>query len=403
MGTAERKNYIDDKFTGRTRARNTRARRKEMLMFGRKIKLFRLLGFEVGLDPSWIVLAVLVAWSLSTGYFPFKYRDLSTSSYWLMGVIGAVGLFASIVAHEFCHSLVARRQGLPMEGITLFIFGGVAEMSDEPPGAREEFLIAVVGPLASFAMAAVFYGLYRLGDGAGWTTAVTGVVGYLGMINLILAIFNLILDGGRILRAALWGWKGNLKRATRIASRIGEGFGILLIVLGVLRVLNGLFIGGMWFFLIGLFIQNAAKMSYQQLLTRRALEGEALQRFMNPDPVTVPPDTRLDRLVEDYVYRYHHKLYPVVDGDRLVGCITTRQVKATPRDRWGNTTVGELAEGCSAENTIAPTADAVDALARMHRNSTGRLMVVADGRLRGIIALKDLLQFLSMKIELEED
>jgi len=376
-------------------------------MFGRKFKLFRLMGFEVGLDPSWIVLAVLVAWSLSTGYFPFEYRDLSTASYWLMGVIGAVGLFASIVAHEFCHSLVARRQGMPMQGITLFIFGGVAEMNDEPPGAREEFLIAVVGPLSSFAVAAVFYGLYRLGTGAGWGVAVTGVLGYLGMINIILAVFNLIpafpLDGGRILRAALWGWKGNLKRATRIASRIGEGFGILLIVLGVLRVLNGFFIGGMWFFLIGLFIQNAAKMSYRQLLTRRALEGEALQRFMNPDPVTVTPDTRLDRLVEDYVYRYHHKLYPVVEGDRLVGCITTRQVKATSRDRWGDTTVGELAQGCSAENTIRPTADAVDALARMHRNGTGRLMVVEDGRLRGIIALKDLLQFLSMKIELEEN
>jgi CBS domain-containing protein len=158
----------------------------------------------------------------------------------------------------------------------------------------------------------------------------------------------------------------------------------------------------MWFFLIGLFIQNAAKMSYRQLLTRRALEGEALQRFMNPNPVTVTADTRLDRLVEDYIYRYHHKLYPVVEGDRLAGCVTTRQVKATPRDRWADTTVGELAEGCSAENTISPTADAVDALARMHRNSIGRLMVVEDGRLKGIIALKDLLQFLAMKIELEE-
>ncbi|HSO21065.1 MAG TPA: site-2 protease family protein, partial [Desulfosarcina sp.] len=156
---------------------------EEIAMFGRKFKLFRLMGFEVGIDPSWVVLAVLVAWSLSTGYFPFKYRELSTESYWLMGIIGAVGLFASIVAHEFCHSLVARRRGMPMEGITLFIFGGVAEMHDEPPGAADEFLIAVVGPLSSFAMAAVFYGLYRLGSAAGWATAVTGVMGYLGLIN----------------------------------------------------------------------------------------------------------------------------------------------------------------------------------------------------------------------------
>ena len=376
-------------------------------MFNRKLKLFRLFGFEVGIDATWIVLAILVAWSLSTGYFPFKFQNLSTRQYWIMGIIGAVGLFVSIVAHEFCHSLVARRTGVPMKGITLFIFGGVAEMNAEPRSARDEFLIAVVGPISSFVMAAIFYGLNRLGQTAGWPTTIGGVMGYLGMINVILAVFNLVpafpLDGGRILRAALWAWKGNLRWATRLASQFGEGFGLLLIALGVLRVLVGYFVGGMWFFLIGLFIRNAAKMSYQQLLTRRTLEGESLQRFMNQDPVTVSSETSVTQLVEDYIYRYHHKLFPVVDGNRLIGCITTRQVKQIPRDRWSETTVGEAAEKCSDENTIEPETDAVKALARMHRNSAGRLMVVKDGRLLGIIALKDLLNFLSMKIELEED
>jgi len=376
-------------------------------LFNRKLKLFRLFGFEVGIDATWIVLAILVAWSLSTGYFPFKFQNLSTRQYWIMGIIGAVGLFVSIVAHEFCHSLVARRTGVPMKGITLFIFGGVAEMNAEPRSARDEFLIAVVGPISSFVMAAIFYGLNRLGQTAGWPTTIGGVMGYLGMINVILAVFNLVpafpLDGGRILRAALWAWKGNLRWATRLASQFGEGFGLLLIALGVLRVLVGYFVGGMWFFLIGLFIRNAAKMSYQQLLTRRTLEGESLQRFMNQDPVTVSPETSVTQLVEDYIYRYHHKLFPVVDGNRLIGCITTRQVKQIPRDRWSETTVGEAAEKCSDENTIEPETDAVKALARMHRNSAGRLMEVKDGRLLGIIALKDLLNFLSMKIELEED
>ncbi len=375
-------------------------------MFKHKFKLFRLFGFEVGVDPTWIVLAVLVAWSLSTGYFPFKYQDLSTRQYWIMGVIGALGLFVSIVAHEFCHSLVARRSGMPMKGITLFIFGGVAEMNEEPPSARDEFLIAVVGPISSFAMAAIFYGLNHLGEVAGWPTTISGVMRYLGMINVILAVFNLVpafpLDGGRILRAALWAWKGNLRWATRIASKFGEGFGLLLIALGVLRVLGGFFVGGMWFFLIGLFIRSAAKMSYQQLLTRRALEGESVQRFMNREPVTVSSATSVDRLVEDYIYRYHHKLYPVVDGERLIGCITTRQVKEVPRDQWSQKTVGELVEECSDENTIAPETDAVEALASMHRNRAGRLMVVKNERLLGIIALKDLLDFLSMKIELED-
>jgi Zn-dependent protease/CBS domain-containing protein len=375
-------------------------------MFNRKFKLFQLFGFEVSIDATWIVLAILVAWSLSTGYFPFKYHDLSTRQYWVMGVIGALGLFVSIVAHEFSHSLVARRTGMPMKGITLFIFGGVAEMTEEPPSARNEFLIAVVGPISSFVMAAIFYALNRLGETAAWPTAIGGIMGYLGMINVILAVFNLVpafpLDGGRILRAALWAWKGNLRWATRIASLFGEGFGLVLIALGVLRVLGGLFVGGMWFFLIGLFIRSAAKMSYQQMLTRRALEGESLQRFMNRDPVTVSPAISLDHLVEDYIYRYHHKLFPVVDGDRLIGCVTTRQVKEVPRDQWSRKLVAELVQECSDENTIAPQTDAVAALASMHRNRAGRLMVVEGDRLLGIIALKDLLNFLSMKIELED-
>ncbi len=374
-------------------------------MFNRKYKLFRLAGFEVGIDPSWILLAVLVAWSLSTGYFPFKYRQLSYGQYWTMGIIGAIGLFLSIVAHEFCHSIVARRSGMPMKGITLFIFGGIAEMNEEPPNAKDEFLIAVVGPVSSFAMAGIFYALYFMGGAAGWSIPFTGIMGYLGMINLLLAVFNLApafpLDGGRILRAALWSWKKDLRWATRIASRFGEGFGVLLIVLGILRVLNGFVVGGMWFILIGLFIRSAAKMSYQQLLTRRALEGESLRRFMKSEPVTVSKETTIDRLVEDYVYRYHHKLYPVVEGDRLLGCITTRQIKETPRERWSRTTVGEAAQKCGEENTITPDTDAVEALASMHRSGAGRLMVVEGGRLMGIIALKDLLDFLSMKIEFE--
>jgi CBS domain-containing protein len=230
-------------------------------------------------------------------------------------------------------------------------------------------------------------------------------MGYLALINLILAVFNLVpafpLDGGRVLRAGLWAWKGDLRKATRLASRIGEGFSLVMIGLGIFRVLTGYFVGGMWFILIGLFLRSAAQASYKQLLTRRALEGEPLQRFMNPEPVTVPPETRLDRLVEDYIYRYHHKLYPVVDGDRLIGCITNRQVKDIPRERWNVTRVGDLVQACSEENAIDPETDTIQVLARMHRSNTGRMMVVKGGRLIGIIALKDLLAFLSMKIDLE--
>ncbi|MFO8084502.1 MAG: site-2 protease family protein [Desulfobacterales bacterium] len=375
-------------------------------MFGRKTKLFNLMGFEVSLDPSWAILAILVAWSLSTGFFPFHYEDLTVRTYWIMGILGAIGLFLSIVAHEFCHSLVARRSGMTMKGITLFIFGGVAEMGDEPPGAKEEFYIAVVGPLSSFAIAFIFYGLNRIGDTIGWPIALNGVLAYLAMINLLLAIFNLVpafpLDGGRILRAALWHWKGNLRWATRISSYIGSGFGLLLVFYGILQVFGGYVVGGMWLFLIGMFIYGAAKMSYQQLLTRQALEGEPLRRFMTENPVTVPPSITLKELVEDYVYRYHFKLFPVVDDEKLIGCISTRQIKEIPQEQWPQKNVSELAQNCSSANTIKPDADAVEALSAMRKNGASRLMVVEQNRLIGIISLKDMLEFLNLKIELDQ-
>ena len=156
-------------------------------MFGKRFKLFKLLGFEVSIDLSWVIIAILIAWSLSTGLFPFQYKDLSIQTYWLMGAVGAIGLFLSIIAHEFSHSLVARHHGMPMKGITLFIFGGVAEMGDEPPSAKAEFWIAVVGPVSSIVIALIFYGIFRIGVGAGWPQPVSGVVGYVAMINGLLA------------------------------------------------------------------------------------------------------------------------------------------------------------------------------------------------------------------------
>jgi len=376
-------------------------------MFGNRIKLFKLLGFEVRVDWSWIIIAILIAWSLSKGLFPSYYKNLSPQTYWWMGIIGAAGLFLSIIAHEFSHSLVARKYGLPMKGITLFIFGGVAEMEDEPPSAKVEFMMAIAGPICSILIALIFYGIHAAGKQAGLAQPINGVVGYLAWINAILAGFNLLpafpLDGGRVLRSILWGVKKNLRWATYVSSRIGSGFGILLIVLGVIQVFRGNFVGGMWWFLIGMFLQGAAKASYQQLLTRRALEGEPVRRFMKTDAITVPPSISLDELVEDYIYKYHFKMFPVVeDHDRLLGCVTTRQIKEIPRTEWGRKTVGDVASQCTPENTIEPQADAMKALSTMKQSGTSRLMVVERGRLVGIIALKDLLELLSLKVELEQ-
>jgi len=375
-------------------------------MFGRRFKLFNMFGFQVSVDLSWIIIAILVAWSLSVGLFPIQYEGLSTKTYWLMGIIGAIGLFLSIIVHEFSHSIVARRFGMPMKGITLFIFGGVAEMGEEPPSAKAELFMALAGPLSSIGIGLVFYAIYAAGKGGTISTPINGVVGYLSFINLLLAGFNLLpafpLDGGRVLRAILWWVRDNLRWATRVSSTIGSGFGIAIIVWGILNFLRGNFLGGMWFFLIGMFLRGAAKMSYQQLVIRRALEGESVRRFMKSDPVTVSSSETIRDLVEDYIYRYHFKMFPVVDDGHLTGCVTTREVKDVPKEKWDQTRVKDLAGPCSPDNTVSADTDAMKALSRMNRNQASRLMVTEGDRLVGVIALKDMMQFLSLKIELED-
>jgi Zn-dependent protease/predicted transcriptional regulator len=376
-------------------------------MFWKSITLFKLFGFPVKVDLSWIVIAVLVVWSLAGALFPRLYPDLTRSTYILMSIAGALGLFLSIIIHEFAHSKVAQSRGLPMKGITLFIFGGVAEMSDEPPDPETEFRVAIAGPITSVLIAAVAFGVQRLGESIGWPVAVTGTLRYLWWINLILVAFNVIpafpLDGGRVLRSILWKTRGNLNSATRVASGIGSAFGIVLMVVGGISFLMGNLIGGVWWVVIGMFLRGSAQMSYRQLLVRRALEGERVDRFMQRDPVTVTPDVRIGDFVNDFIYKYHYKLYPVVDGDRLVGCLTTKQIKEISREEWGVRTVGEIALQCSEGNSIAPHVDATKALAKMSKNKVSRLMVTDDRRLVGVITLKDLLDFLSLKIELEED
>ncbi len=375
-------------------------------MFGKRIKLFTLLGFEVRIDMSWLAIAILVVWSLSTGFFPFEYKGYSVATYWLMGLFGAMGLFLSIIVHELAHSLVARRHGMPMEGITLFIFGGVAEMKDEPRDPGAEFKMAIVGPLMSLALAALFYFLGALGYFVGLPDPVVAVVRYLMFINALLAIFNLIpafpLDGGRVLRSILWAIKGNIRWATRISTGIGALFGFGLFGFGIWRMFFGNFIGGMWMIFIGLFLQNAAKMSYQQLIVRKALEGETIEQFMNADPVTVSPRTSIAQLVGDYIYRYKYEVFPVVDSGELKGCVYMDQVKEVPQEERTARTVEDITRSCSEQTIIAPKTDAGEILSRMRNDSSSRYMVVDKGRLLGDISLKDMLRFLSMKMQLEE-
>lgn len=372
-------------------------------MFGKRFTLFRLLGFEVRIDLSWIVIAVLVTWSLSKGYFPSEYPGLSDTAYWFMGAVGALGLFVSIILHELSHSLVARRFGIPMKGITLFIFGGVAEMDDEPPSAKAEFFMAMAGPLASIILGGIFYVLFVISYGIG--LVLTGIIGYLTVINWVLAGFNLLpaypLDGGRVLRSALWYWRKDLRWATRIASQTGSVFGIGMIIMGIVNIMKGVVIGGVWWFIIGLFLRNASSMSYQQVLIRKSLQGEKVSRIMKKSPVTVPPSITIKELVEDYIYKFNYKMFPVLDGGRLIGCISTREVKEIPSEQWHRQRVEDYLLPCSHDNTVVPGMDAVDALSKMNQTGTSRLMVVENGVLVGIITLKDIMRFLSLRLDLE--
>ena len=376
-------------------------------MFGKTITLFKLFGFAVRIDLSWLIILALVVWSLAGVIFPSQFEGLHWGAYLAMGLVAALGLFASIVFHELCHSLVARRYGMPMKGITLFIFGGVAEMGEEPPGPKAELLMAVAGPLASLVVAGIFLGLWWVGALLAWPKTATAVLRWIGLINAILVAFNLIpgfpLDGGRILRAALWHQKGDLRRATQTASKVGAGFGMVLIVLGIFNLLLLHPLGGLWWILIGMFIRAAARQGYQQVLVRQALQGEPVRRFMSDEPVTVSGDTSVERLVEDYVYRHHFKMFPVTDDGRLAGCVTTRDVKDVPREQWTQRRVADIARVCTDENTIAADEDAMRALSRMSHGQVSRLLVVEGDRLVGVLSLKDLLEFLSLKIELESD
>lgn len=227
----------------------------------------KLFGIEVRVDPSWLVIFFLILWTFGFQVFPLRHPELSTVTHVIMGVVGTALFFGSVLIHELSHSLVSRARGIPVPAITLFIFGGMSHTAKEAEVPADEFLIAVVGPLASFVLAALFWAFKAVGEPAGWSGAVTGVAGYLATLNLVLAIFNLVpgfpLDGGRIFRAAAWKWTGDMTRATRIAATGGSIVGFLLIALGVLEIVMGAVGGGIWLVFIGWFLRNAARASYE--------------------------------------------------------------------------------------------------------------------------------------------
>ncbi|MEN8160354.1 MAG: site-2 protease family protein, partial [Myxococcota bacterium] len=266
--------------------------------------LFRVAGIQIRVDPSWFLIFLLIWWSLGAGYFPRTQPEAGALQSWAAGLLAALLFFVSLLIHELSHSLVARRAGQEVRTITLFLFGGAAEMTSEPEDPATEFRIAAVGPLASFVLAALFALTARsLPDAT--PELLVGVVRYLGWVNLALGVFNLLpgfpLDGGRMLRAVLWWRTGSLRRASRVATEAGKGLGLGLAILGGLQIFAGALVGGIWLVLIGLFARGLAESSYQSLILRQLLGQVAVEDVMVRDPVCVPPDLTLARLVDEYV------------------------------------------------------------------------------------------------------
>jgi Zn-dependent protease len=370
-------------------------------MFGHSIKLFDLLGFEIKIDASWLLIAALIVWSLSSGYFPQVVPDLTQTAYLTLSVIAMLGLFGSLILHELAHSLVARRYGLGIGGITLFLFGGVAELVDEPKSAASEFWIAVAGPAMSFVLAALF-GLAALVAGGDGLLAV--LLGYLGSINLVLAVFNLLpafpLDGGRVLRAWLWNRSGDMLEATRKASGAGTVLAVGLMALGLFSALSGGGIGGAWLMLIGFFVLNASRGTYQRLLLQESLKGRRVVELMTPDPWTATPEMTLADVADGVMMAHAVSFVPVVERGVVVGYVDAQRIKTVPREDWATRPVGDVMAPLDEACVVAPRMTAEEALTRLADGSHRKLIVVERGQLRGVLSLRDLMGHIALVQEL---
>lgn len=352
-------------------------------------RVARVLGIDVRVDYSWFIILALIVWSFTANVFPARAPGLDRWVYALMGVLGALFFFVSLLLHELSHSVVARARGIPVAGITLFLFGGMAHTTKEAETPGDEFLIAVVGPLSSFLISVALYGIVVLGAGAGWHPAVLIVGEYLAALNVALAVFNLLpgfpLDGGRLFRAAVWKVTGSLTKATRVASGAGRLLGYGLIGLGIYLAVGGDLFGGIWLAFIGWFLRNAAISSLRQRLAHDALDGVRAADAMTPAPVTVPADRTLDQLVDAFVQLQRYPALAVERNGEIVGLVSLNQVKEVPRDTWPHTTVADVMIPAGADLVVRPD-EAMSSVVDKLRGSPLRRVLVMDGaHLAGII------------------
>ncbi|MDH3205174.1 MAG: site-2 protease family protein [Gemmatimonadota bacterium] len=358
------------------------------------LRVGSILGFEIRIDLSWFVILFLVFWSLSVAVFPNQLPQLSRGTHLVMGTAGTLLFFASLLIHELSHALVSRSKGIPVAGITLFIFGGMAWATREPDRPEDEILIAGVGPVTSLVLAVLFQLIAWSSTSLGLGTPIETVASYLAFINLALAIFNMIpgfpLDGGRVFRAAVWKATGDKAKATRWAVGGGRAFGLLLIVLGAIQALAGAPLGGLWLVFIGWFLRNLAGASLQQQLLHDLLAGFVAADLMSPQPEVVSSRLSLEDLVQDHFMRLRFGSYPVMDGGDLVGMISLEDVKKMSVEERRSGRVAHAMTPLHECAVIAPSTTVESALQQMNRpRAGGRALVVDQGRLVGIISASD--------------
>jgi Zn-dependent protease/predicted transcriptional regulator len=390
-------------------------------MFSGGFSIGRVFGIDIRIDWSWLFIFVLVTWNLAD-VFGQVHTDWGAGLTWGTAVVAALLFFASVLAHELAHSLVARAQGVPVRSITLFLFGGVSSIERDPSSARNEFLMAFVGPLTSIVIGIVL--LLIAGAGTGSISAsvtdptqaiallnpLTTLLMWLGSVNVFVGFFNLIpgfpLDGGRVVRAILWALTDNLRRSTRWASVLGQLIAWLMILAGIAMVFGvqipffGTGLGGLWLAFIGWFLNTASAQSYRQLVIHDILEGVGVSRMMRSEPPTVAPDVSVSSLVHDYIMGHEDRAFPVMEDGRLVGLVTLEDVRHASRETWEAATVREIMTPADELVMVTPEEDAAEALNKLTARNVGQLPVTQDHKLVGLLRRQDLVNWLQLHSEL---
>jgi Zn-dependent protease/CBS domain-containing protein len=367
------------------------------------ISLGQIRGIPIGLHYSWFIVFGLLTYSLAIGLFPTMYEGWQTETYWITAAIASLLLFVSVLLHELGHAFTAQRKGIPVRSITLFIFGGVASIAEDSETARDEFAIAIMGPVVSV-LIAVLSGVLWLTVGP-FQEQAAAVLMYLALVNTILVVFNMIpgfpLDGGRVFRALIWGWTGNVMTATRIASTTGVIIGYGFIIAGIFFVFQ-VPITGIWMIAIGWFLQNAADQAYKQLQLRRTFEGVRVQQLMEPNPVTVSAYVTLEELVDRYMLGRNLRGLPVVDDDILAGIVTLNDIKDRPREEWSRYRVLDCMTPREELITADPDTDLDTVLQLMSEKDFHQIPVLQGGRVVGLLTRGQVIRFLQLRQSLPD-